>query len=230
MNLQIYDKNPRVGGTWYENRYPGCACDVPSHNYVYSFQPKADFSSVYASSDEIQGYFEQFTQIYALERHLKLSHLVEKTTWQEDEGIWKVETRDLATGETVHDWCNILVHACGYLNKPAWPKLPGLKDFQGIKVHTGDYDTSISLKGKKVLLIGAGSSAVQILPAIQPVVKEVTIFIRSPAWVLPDISTEAGDYTPEEIAKFMREPETVLELRQNNERTMNSLFSRLAKH
>ncbi|KAI1463441.1 FAD/NAD(P)-binding domain-containing protein [Daldinia caldariorum] len=223
--LTIYEKNPRVGGTWYENRYPGCACDVPSHNYVYSFEPKADFSSVYAGSDEIREYFEEFADKYDLNKHIKLSHAVEETTWIEDIGQWKVDVRNLQTGEVIHDYCHILVHACGYLNKPSWPKLPGIDDYRGIKVHSADYDRSISLEGKNVLLIGAGSSAVQILPTIQPIVKNVTIFIRSPTWLLPDISTEAGQFTKDEIDKFKNEPETVLALRQDNERTMNSIFS-----
>lgn len=216
-----------MGGTWFENRYPGCACDVPSHNYVYSFEPKADFSSVYASSTEIQGYFEGFSKKHSLDQHLKLSHTIEEATWVDSgrDGHWEVVAKDLATGQIVKDWCHILVHATGYLNAPAWPKVPGLDEYSGIKAHSADYDSSLSLEGKDVLLIGAGSSAVQILPAIQPVVKSVTIFIRSPTWVLPDISTEAGQFTPEEIQKFVEDPQTVLELRQNNERTMNSIFS-----
>ncbi|KAI1647348.1 FAD/NAD(P)-binding domain-containing protein [Daldinia loculata] len=224
-SLTIYEKNPSVGGTWYENRYPGCACDVPSHNYVYSFEQKPDFSSVYAGSDEIQNYFEEFANKYDLNKHIELSHAVQKTTWVEDMGQWQVEVKNLNTGEVIHDSCHILIHACGYLNKPSWPKLPGIDDYKGVKVHSADYDRSIPLDGKNVLLIGAGSSAVQILPTIQPIVKNVTIFIRSPTWVLPDISTEAGQFTREEIEKFKKEPETVLELRRTNERTMNSIFS-----
>ncbi|KAI1653962.1 FAD/NAD(P)-binding domain-containing protein [Daldinia decipiens] len=224
-SLTIYEKNPSVGGTWYENRYPGCACDVPSHNYVYSFEQKPDFSSVYAGSDEIQNYFEEFVNKYDLNKHIELSHAVQKTTWVEDTGRWQVEVKNLKTGEVIRDSCHILIHACGYLNKPSWPKLPGIDDYKGVKVHSANYDRSIPLDGKNVLLIGAGSSAVQILPTIQPIVKNVTIFIRSPTWVLPDISTEAGQFTREEIEKFKKEPETVLELRRTNERTMNSIFS-----
>lgn len=119
----------------------------------------------------------------------------------------------------------MLVHATGYLNSPSWPKIPGLDEYEGVKVHSADYDTSLSLAGKDVLLIGAGSSAVQILPAIQPVVRSVTIFIRSPTWLLPDISTEAGQFAREDIERFVREPQAVLRLRQENERTMNSIFT-----
>lgn len=213
-----------MGGTWYESRYPGCACDVPSHNYVYSFEPKADFSSVYAGSREIQDYFASFVQKYGLEEYLRLSHSVQKATWAEDEGHWRVEVKNLLTGEVRKDWCHILVHATGYLNVPSWPVLPGLDDYEGVKLHSANYDTSVSLEGKDVLLIGAGSSAVQILPTIQPIVNSLKIFIRSPTWVLPDISNEARAYTPDEIEKLVNEPETVFELRRKNERTMNSIF------
>ncbi|KAL2280752.1 hypothetical protein FJTKL_12265 [Diaporthe vaccinii] len=227
LSLAIYEKNPSVGGTWFENRYPGCSCDVPSHNYVYSFEPKADFTSVYAGSDEILTYFEGFVQKYGLDKYILLSHIVEKTTWVDDgqDGRWEVVVKDLATGQIHHDWCHVLVHATGYLNAPSWPKIPGLDEYEGIKVHSANYDPSLSLAGRDVLLVGAGSSAVQILPAIQPIVKSVTIFIRSPTWVLPDISTEAGQYKPEEIEAFVESPQKVLDLRRENERTMNSIFS-----
>lgn len=226
-NFQVYEKNPSVGGTWFENRYPGCACDVPSHNYVYSFEPKADFSSVYSNSEEIQGYFEGFVHKYGLEKYLRLSHAVVGATWMKERGQWKVEIKNLLTDEVINDWCHILIHASGYLNKPAWPELPGLDDFRGLMVHSADYDPNISLKDRNVLLVGAGSSAVQILPTIQPLVRSITIFIRSPIWVLPDISAEATNFTQEEIENFVNNPQTVLELRQNNERTMNSIFSML---
>ncbi|KAH7323069.1 monooxygenase [Stachybotrys elegans] len=227
--LTVYEKNPKVGGTWYENRYPGCACDVPSHNYVYSFEPKPDFTAVYAGSAELQGYFEGFADKYGLGEYIKLSHVVENTKWKEESGQWEVITRDLTTGEVVHDWCHVLVHASGYLNKPSWPQLPGLEDYQGTKLHSADYDTSVSLQDRDVLLVGAGSSAVQILPAIQPIVKSVTIFIRSPTWVLPDISEQSKQFTPQDIETFVNNPDAVMELRQDNERTMNSIFSMYLK-
>ncbi|KAL2850026.1 monooxygenase [Aspergillus pseudodeflectus] len=229
FDLTLYEKNPSVSGTWYENRYPGCACDVPSHNYVYSFEPKPDWTSVYAGSSEIRSYFEDFTKKYGLEKYIRLSHQVTSTRWAEEKGQWEVTATDLSTGETVSDWCHILVHATGYLNKPAWPAIPGLDEYQGVKLHSADYDESVSLKGRDVLLIGGGSSAVQILPAIQPVVKSVTIFIRSPVWVLPDISAEAGEFSAEQIKDFVEHPEKALALRRENERTMNSIFTMYLK-
>lgn len=220
-----------------------CACDVPSHNYTYSFEPKHDWTSVYASSAEIRTYFEDFALNHGLQKFLKLSHRVENTQWSEVDGKWEIEVNDLATGRVVHDDCHILIHACGYLNKPAWPKIPGLDDYQGIKLHSADYDDTISLEGKNVILIGNGSagglltsstreanscssSAAQILPAIQPLVKHVRMFIRSPLWLLPDISTDQGRFTEEEIETFVKDHSTTMKLRKSNETTMNSIFSK----
>jgi cation diffusion facilitator CzcD-associated flavoprotein CzcO len=180
---------------------------------------------VYAGSSEIRSYFEDFTKKYGLEKYIRLSHQVTFARWVEEKGQWEVSVKDLATDETVSDWCHILVHATGYLNKPAWPSIPGLDEYEGAKLHSADYNESVSLAGRDVLLIGGGSSAVQILPAIQPLVKSVTIFIRSPVWVLPDISVEAGQFSPEQIKEFVEHPEKVLALRRENERTMNSIFS-----
>ncbi|KAI1379370.1 monooxygenase [Hypoxylon crocopeplum] len=224
-SLTIYDKNPEVSGTWFENRYPGCACDVPSHNYTYSFEPKSDFSSVYAGSKEIKGYFQGVVAKYGLQKFIKTSHRVMGTRWDENMGEWRVEVKNLLTGNIVRDWCHILVHATGYLNKPVWPEIPGIENYKGVKLHSADYDESVSLEGKTVLLIGAGASAVQILPTIQPIVKRAKIFIRSPVWVLPGISTESGKFTPEQIEKFVNDPQSVFQLRLDNERTMNSIFN-----
>ncbi|KAI3328973.1 FAD/NAD(P)-binding domain-containing protein [Xylariaceae sp. AK1471] len=229
FDLTIYDKNPTISGTWHENRYPGCACDVPSHNYTYSFEPKADWTSVYAGSLEIKGYFESFAKKYDLWTHIKTSHLVSETRWVEDEGHWQVTVKNTTSGEIISDWCHILVHATGGLSQPEWPNVPGINKYKGIKVHSADYDESLSLQGKDVILVGAGSSAVQILPAIQPLVKRVKIIVRSPTWVLPDIGSKNRPYTPEEIAQFTQEPHSLLTLRQVNEQTMNSIFTMYMK-
>jgi cation diffusion facilitator CzcD-associated flavoprotein CzcO len=213
--VKIYDKNPEIGGTWYENRYPGCACDVPSHNYTFSFDPNPTYSSVYAGSEEIKSYFEAFVSKHDLGQFIHTSHLVKRT----------VEAENLVTGQMVKSVCDILIHATGYLNKPAWPRVSGLDDFKGVKLHSADYDKSIDITGQSVLIIGGGSSAVQILPAIQPIVQKAKIVIRTPSWMLPDISTETSTFTPDQIREFVEKPEVLMALRQENERTMNSIFS-----
>ncbi|KAL6406554.1 hypothetical protein AUP68_09353 [Ilyonectria robusta] len=228
-SLTIYEKNPKLGGTWFENVYPGCACDVPSHNYTYSFEPKADFSSVLASSQEIQDYFEGFAAKYELQQHIRTLHRVTETSWDPLKGQWHITVTDLQSGTTVDDWCHILVHATGYLNKPAWPSVPGTEAFQGPKLHSAEWDESVSLEGKNVLLIGSGASSAQILPAIQPIVKTARVFVRTPRWTLPSVNSKKGKFSPEEMERFVNEPDTVLNLRLENERTLNSFFTMYMK-
>ncbi|KAF4467927.1 sterigmatocystin biosynthesis monooxygenase stcW [Fusarium albosuccineum] len=228
-SLTIYEKNPQVGGTWFENVYPGCACDVPSHNYTYSFEPKADFSSVLASSEEIKDYFEGFAVKYDLLKHVKTQHLITETSWDPLKGQWSITATDLQSQTTVHDWCHILVHATGYLNKPAWPSVPGLEKFQGAKLHSAQWDNNVSLEGKDVLLIGSGASSAQILPAIQSKVKSVKVFVRTPRWTLPSVNSKRGKFLPEEIERFINDPQAVTNLRLENERTLNSFFTMYMK-
>jgi cation diffusion facilitator CzcD-associated flavoprotein CzcO len=154
--LQIYDKNPVVSGTWHENSYPGCACDVPAHNYTYSFDPKHDWSSVYAGSSEIKAYFQGFCDKHNLEKYIKTSHLVDHARWDGESGEWEIEVLNTIEGARFRDRCHILVYATGYLNNWAWPEVAGKDMFQGGLVHSANWDQDIELKGKKVALIGSG--------------------------------------------------------------------------
>jgi cation diffusion facilitator CzcD-associated flavoprotein CzcO len=200
---------------------------VPSHNYTYSFEPKHDFSAVLASSREIQGYLETFATKYDLRQHIRTSSRVTETSWDQREGQWNITVADLKTGEVVHDWCHILVHATGYLNKPAWPSAPGLESFRGPKLHSAEWDDSVELEGKDVILVGSGASSVQILPAIRPIVKSAKVFVRTPRWTLPSPSTKKGaEFSPEDLERFATDPEAVMNLRLENERTLNSFFSK----
>lgn len=180
---------------------------------------------MYSGSGQIRTYLDDFCSKHALRRFIRPSHTVTSTVWDAEAGEWAVEVRQNDTGEMVQDRCDLLVHATGYLNKPEWPKVPGLDAFKGPKLHSADYDESIDLTGKRVLLVGAGSSAVQILPAIQPIASHVKTFIRSPSWFLPQITTRNGDYTDEEIRSFIKDPSLVTKIRLENERAMNSIFT-----
>ncbi|KAF5019100.1 hypothetical protein F66182_8896 [Fusarium sp. NRRL 66182] len=228
-SLTIYEKNPEVGGTWFENVYPGCACDVPAHNYTYSFEPKADFSSVLASSDEIKDYFQGFAVKYGLLKHVRTQHCVTEASWDPLKGQWHITATDLQSGAAVLDWCHVLIHATGYLNKPAWPSIDGIDRFQGAKLHSAKWDNSVSLEGKDVLLVGSGASSAQILPAIQPSVRSVKVFVRTPRWTLPSVNSKKGSFSSEEIQSFVNNPEALLNLRLENERTLNSFFTMYMK-
>lgn len=113
--LVCYEKNHEVGGTWLQNRYPGCACDVPAHIYTYTFEPYTEWKSYYAYAPEIQEYFVNFCNKYNLRRYIKLQHKVLSAIWHEDRGQWEVEVEH--DGKTLTDWCDILVNGSGLLNK-----------------------------------------------------------------------------------------------------------------
>ena len=137
-------------------RVSSCACDVPAHNYTYSFEPKHDWSTVYASSQEIKQYFESFTRKYSLHKYIKLRHRVSSARWIESDGLWEVEIIDINNGSTLHETCHILINATGYLNDWDWPQIPGLGEFKGQLVHSANWKNGIDLRGRKVNLIGNG--------------------------------------------------------------------------
>ena len=133
-----------------------CACDVPAHNYTYSFEPKHDWPSVYANSQEIAKYFETFCEKYSLLKYIKTRHEVTEARWLEAEGRWRITGKDLTSDQTFEDSCHIFINGGGYLNNWAWPDVPGLEEYKGDIVHSAHWDTNISLQAKKVGLIGSG--------------------------------------------------------------------------
>jgi cation diffusion facilitator CzcD-associated flavoprotein CzcO len=184
FSLTVYEKNKEISGTWFENRYPGsvlhypaanllcravrhqrlltssrrCACDVAAHNYTWSFEPKPDWSAVYAGSPEIYKYFNDFADKYDVRKYIKMEHQIVGARWNDEAGGWDVEVKNLSSGLVVHDFCNILVNAGGILNAWKWPEIPGLESFKGPKLHTAHWDDSVDLDGKSVGLIGNGYS------------------------------------------------------------------------
>ncbi|KAK0326392.1 hypothetical protein LTR82_002233 [Friedmanniomyces endolithicus] len=230
FDLTIYEKNQEVSGTWWENKYPGCACDVPSHNYTWSFEPKLDWSAVYAGSGEIFEYFNNFARKYRLDRYVKTRHQVSASTWDDGDSRWHVTIKDLETGNDVHDSCDILINASGILNNWRWPAIPGLHDYKGTLLHTANWDSSVQLEGKHVGLIGNGSSGIQVLPNIQPKVKHVTTFIREPTWVSPVQGLEQHVFTPQERRDFESKPGALTEYRKGIETGLNGQFGLFLKN
>lgn len=155
FSLHVYEKNPDIGGTWYENRYPGCACDVPAHNYTFSFEPKFDWSANYASSSEIFKYFSDFVEKYDLRQYISLEHEVVGAHWMGEDNEWSVTVRK-PSGDTVERRCDFLINAAGILNNWRWPAIPGLHFFKGVLVHSAAWDESLDVSGKHVGLIGNG--------------------------------------------------------------------------
>lgn len=189
----IYEKSEKVGGTWWDNQYPGCEVDVHSHLYSYAFKPY-DWSRTHAKREELQGYLEETVGDYELWPHVRLGVAVDRAEWDESTHTWQLT---LDTGET--DECHVLIAATGFLNVPRYPDWPGLDEFEGPRFHTARWEHEHDLTGKTVALVGTGSTATQILPEIQPIAKKVYVFQREPGWVMPKGDR---DFTPAERARL----------------------------
>ncbi|RAL15191.1 flavin-containing monooxygenase [Aspergillus homomorphus CBS 101889] len=227
FTLQIYEKNADVGGTWFENRYPGCACDIPAHNYTYTFEPNPAWSANYATASEIAAYFAGFADKYGLREYIACQHEVVHAEWDEDRAEWMVRVRRSADGTVLEQRCDFLINAAGILNAWKYPDIPGLDTFEGTLVHTAHWDETLDVGGKRVGLIGNGSSGVQVLPELQRKAQHVTAFIRSATWVSPARGMEYHQYTEEEKRNFRENPDQLLAVRKQTEGFMTSaaLFS-----
>uniref|UniRef100_A0A8H7Y6L6 Uncharacterized protein n=1 Tax=Psilocybe cubensis TaxID=181762 RepID=A0A8H7Y6L6_PSICU len=224
--LMCYEKNDDISGTWYENRYPGCACDIAAHIYTWSFEPNPSWSSVYAGSEEIHNYFCRFSKKYNLSKFYKLRHLVTSCIWDDTRGGWDVEVTNLNDGSKFTDQCDILINGAGVLNTWKWPEIQGLHNFKGNLMHTANWDKSADLKGKNVGLIGNGSSAIQVLPNILPDAKRVTTFFRGPTWVSPvkNVVMDQHFYTDEERHLWEGDAQEHLKYRKKLENSLNKVF------
>lgn len=176
----ILEKANGVGGTWRENQYPGCACDVPSHLYSYSFEPYPNWSRMFAEQPEILAYLEHCADKYGLRPHLRFGKEVVRADFDEAEALWRVQLRD---GEILS--ARHLVLGIGALHRPAYPEIEGLESFDGKSFHSAEWDHSYDLRGKRLAVIGTGASAIQFVPRIAKDAAKLHLFQRTPPWVLP---------------------------------------------
>jgi len=177
MRFLILERDLRVGGTWRDNRYPGCACDVPSHLYSLSFAPKTNWQRRYAGHDEIWNYIERVS--LPLRPHLRLGTAVTAARFDEQRQCWQVT---LQSGEVLES--RLLMAGLGPLNRPLIPDIPGLAEFSGPCFHSMNWPEDLSLAGKRVAVIGTGASAIQIVPAIVATVNHLDVFQRTAPWVV----------------------------------------------
>ncbi|HEX3947800.1 MAG TPA: NAD(P)/FAD-dependent oxidoreductase, partial [Acidimicrobiales bacterium] len=183
IDYLVVEKNQGVGGTWYENTYPGARVDVASRSYSYSFEPSYPWEHHYALQPEITGYFDYVADKYGLAEHIRFETEVESARWLEADGLWEVRLRSTATGDVDTVVVNAIVSAVGLFNRPKEPDLEGLEDFAGHLVHTSKWDHDYDLAGKRVALIGTGASGTQLVAGIAPLVSSLSIFQRAGTWV-----------------------------------------------
>jgi cation diffusion facilitator CzcD-associated flavoprotein CzcO len=176
----ILEKADDVGGTWRDNTYPGCACDIPSHMYSFSFEQNAGWSRAYSQQPEIWAYMRKVAEKYDLRRFIRFGQEMTGARWDDEEGRWHVTAKSGA--EFV---ANFLVAGVGALHLPQIPELPGIEKFQGESFHSARWNHDYDLEGRKVAVVGTGASAIQFVPRIAPKVAALSLFQRTPPWIMP---------------------------------------------
>jgi cation diffusion facilitator CzcD-associated flavoprotein CzcO len=175
----ILERAGDIGGTWRDNTYPGCRCDVPSHLYSFSFAPNPNWSSTFSPQSEILDYLKDCAERYGVMPHVRFDTGLEAASWDDDRQVWDIET---SQGPLTAD---ILVAAQGPLSEPSLPEVPGIDSFEGTAFHSADWDHDHDLSGERVAVIGTGASAIQFVPEIQPEVEKLHVFQRTAPWVIP---------------------------------------------
>ena len=181
----VFEKNPDVGGTWFENTYPDLRVDVPNHFYSYSFRPNPDWSHYYARRDELSEYIARCADDHGVVPHIRFGTEVVSATYDDDRATWSVQ---LAVGGAREEVVEVdaLVSAVGMLSRPSVPAIEGLESFGGPWFHSARWDHDVDLRGKRVAVVGTGASAMQFVPAVAPEVEQLTIFQRARHWVTPN--------------------------------------------
>ena len=201
----VLEKGQGIGGTWYHNRYPGCACDIEAHLYSYSFEIKHDWSRPYAQQPEILEYIESCAQKYGVLPHCRFGSGVRSATWNADRALWVLV---LETGDRVE--AEVVVGAIGMFNELNWPAIEGIDSFAGTRFHSARWNWDHDLAGRTVGVIGSAASAVQFVPEIVKTAGHVNLFQRTANWVLPKLD---DPYSEEQLENFRRNPEQSLALR-----------------
>jgi 4-hydroxyacetophenone monooxygenase len=183
VECAIFEKNENVGGTWWENHYPGCGVDTPNFTYTFSFADW-DWAHYFPLQSEIMTYLDSVAERFDVRSITRFGTRVENAVWDEEAKHWTVTVRTPDGREEQHQ-AEIVVSAVGILNTPMVPEIPGLDTFTGQVLHTSDWRDDLDLNGKKVAVVGNGASAMQVVPAIAPQVGELTIFARSKQWAAP---------------------------------------------
>jgi cation diffusion facilitator CzcD-associated flavoprotein CzcO len=197
-DVTIYEKADRIGGTWRDNSYPGLSCDVPAHAYTYEFAPNPDWSGYFAPGPEVQAYFEKVVADYDLMPIITFNSEIVRATWTDR---WEIETKD---GRIDH--ADFVIAATGVLHVPRIPDIKGLDSFAGVKFHSARWDHSVPLEGKRIGVIGNGSTGIQLVTELAKCGHDVVHFQRSPQWIMPVVQFA---YTEEEKKVFRASREAI---------------------
>lgn len=176
----VLERDERIGGTWWVNKYPGCACDVPTPFYSYSFAPNPEWSHFYARAGEIHTYIEKCADDYGVRDRIRTGVELTKSVWEEQHQRWRLWTSD---GEELT--ARFVIGGFGGLSQPKLPEIEGIESFSGELMHSAAWDDSIALEGRKVAVIGTGASAIQLVPEVAKVAGKLDLYQRTPPWIFP---------------------------------------------
>ncbi|KAK5086640.1 hypothetical protein LTR05_003808 [Lithohypha guttulata] len=240
IELIIYEKNADVGGTWFENRYPGCACDIPAHSYQLSFESKIDWTQFYATQPEILTYWQRVADKYDVRRIMKFNHRCAGARWDENTSKWHITIQKIDSQGNVldefEDVGDVFMTATGALNQWKWPDIQGLKDFKGTLAHSANWPVGFDATGKDIAVIGAGSSGIQIVPTLQKKVKHMDHYVRGRTWIAASFGHELVEarndgqdgnftYTEEEKEQWRKDPASYVKYRKALECGMQGGYS-----
>ncbi|MBV9091588.1 MAG: NAD(P)/FAD-dependent oxidoreductase [Mycobacteriaceae bacterium] len=195
-DIVIVDREDDLGGTWHVNRYPGLAVDVPTTTYSYWFEPNPNWSRLFSTGAEIKKYADDVADKYDVRRHIRFNTAVEGARWDEDAKAWRVA---LAGGETLTT--RYLVTATGFLSQPHTPDIPGIGSFAGKVIHTAAWDDDYDLDNRRVGIIGTGATAVQLIPELAKKAVDLTVYQRTPIWVVPKVDLRFSERAKRLFAK-----------------------------
>src|SRR5262245_15747687 len=196
-SVTIFERANEIGGTWRDNTYPGAACDVPSHAYSLSFEPYPGWTRKFSPSDEIQAYLLRLVEKWQLRSRIRFGTEIVEARFDETRGEWTLATR---AGESFG--ARVVISAVGGLVNPALPDIKGIESFGGEIFHTARWRHDIELTGKRVAVIGTGASAVQVVPSIAPQVERLSVFQRTPAWVVPKLDYRYSERAERRFERF----------------------------
>ena len=196
FDFLVIEKGEQVGGVWRDNVYPDCACDIPSSFYSFSFAPKPDWSHFYARQAEILQYTEQTVKRFDLDERIHLQRELLEARWDESQNEWC-----LRTSAGVYR-CRFVIMACGPMHVPVIPDIPGRDSFTGTAFHSARWDKQYDFEDKRVVVIGSGASAIQFLPVLRKQAKHLTLFQRTPPWVLPKMDIPVSTKWQRRFARF----------------------------
>ncbi|KAJ6033942.1 hypothetical protein N7499_010106 [Penicillium canescens] len=237
LDLQIFDKNADVGGTWFENTYPGVRCDIPAHVYQSNISPNTQWTEEFAQGKEIRDYWQGVARKHNVYQYLRAGRKVQKAEWNPEKGKWKVTVEHVDGSNKVYEEeLDVVINAIGHFNAWKLPDYEGINNYKGGLFHSSNWDPNVDLKGKRVALIGNGASGLQVLPSIQPLASHVDHYARNPTWIADSFSSgnvgvrrlEPNLFSESQLETF-KDPKAYLEYRRDVEKGYFQRFGAIFK-